>query len=131
MALNLVCFSCFLGLLGAAFAPAGGYGGYGLEPELYKPNITPKKLLSSTVGIQGLIFCTSGPKLIPLQGAQARITCLAVDESGYESAPFSILSYPTNAKGYFLATLSPSELQKCKEAERVQGLPSKICRGVV
>ena len=44
-------------------------------------------------------------------GALARITCLAVDMNGYESAPFSVLSHPTDAKGYFFATMSPSELE--------------------
>ncbi|GFS35634.1 hypothetical protein Acr_00g0041140 [Actinidia rufa] len=55
-----------------------------------------------------------------LAGALAKITCLAMDKNGYESAPFSVLSPPTDAKGYFLTTVSPSELEdawkltKCK-----------------
>jgi hypothetical protein len=44
-------------------------------------------------------------------GAVARITCQAVDEHGYNTVPFSILSCATDNKGYFFATLSPSELQ--------------------
>lgn len=44
-------------------------------------------------------------------GAVARITCVGEDENGYETAPFSILSGVTDAKGYFFATLSPSELE--------------------
>lgn len=54
-------------------------------------------------------------------GAVARITCLSVDQNGYESAPFSVLSCPSDAKGFFFATLSSSEikedawkLNKCK-----------------
>ncbi|GFZ13753.1 hypothetical protein Acr_23g0021380 [Actinidia rufa] len=86
-----------------------GYG-YAPKPELEKSK-TLAKLLPCTTDIQGLIYCKSGPKLIPLEGALARITCLAKDKNGYESAPFSVLSHPTDAKGYFLATLSPSELE--------------------
>lgn len=54
-----------------------------------------------------IMFCWVGL----IVGAVARITCLAEDEYGYETAPFSILSGATDAKGYFFATLSPSELQ--------------------
>lgn len=35
-----------------------------------------------------------------------------MDKKGYEKAPFSILSCPADAKGYFFATLSPSELEE-------------------
>ena len=34
-----------------------------------------------------------------------------MDKNGYESAPFSVLSPPTDAKGYFLTIVSPSELE--------------------
>lgn len=45
-------------------------------------------------------------------GAVARITCLAVDKkTGYELAPFSILSKETDEKGYFFATFSGSEIE--------------------
>ena len=54
-------------------------------------------------------------------GAVARITCLSVDQNGYESAPFSVLSCPSDAKGFFFATVSSSaikeeawKLKKCK-----------------
>ncbi|PSR94740.1 Proline-rich protein [Actinidia chinensis var. chinensis] len=90
---------------------------YAPKPELEKSK-TLAKLLPYTIGIQGLIYCKSGPKLIPLEGALARITCLAKDKNGYESAPFSVLSHSTDAKGYFLATVSPSELEDaCKLTE--------------
>ncbi|XP_057472737.1 proline-rich protein 3-like [Actinidia eriantha] len=93
-----------------------GYG-YAPKSELEKSK-TLAKLLLCTTGIQGLIYCKSGAKLIPLEGALARITCLAKDKNGYESAPFSVLSHPTDAKGYFLATVSPSELKDaCKLTE--------------
>ncbi|GLT53490.1 hypothetical protein SLA2020_267560 [Shorea laevis] len=39
-------------------------------------------------------------------GAIARVTCLATDDRGYETAPFSTLSDGCDANGYFFATLS-------------------------
>ncbi|KAJ9187812.1 hypothetical protein P3X46_003229 [Hevea brasiliensis] len=96
-------------------------GVYGANyPNLEKPNLEKDKLLSTLIGIQGLIYCKSGPELIPLAGAVARVTCLAVDDYGYETAPLSILSGATDAKGYFFATLSPSEVEderKIKECK--------------
>ncbi|CAL5423453.1 unnamed protein product [Camellia sinensis] len=86
-----------------------GYG-YASKRELEKP-MTQGKLLPCITGIQGLIYCKSGPKLIPLEGALARITCQAVNKNGYESAPFSVLSHPTNSEGYFSTTVSPYELE--------------------
>lgn len=56
-----------------AFASAT-YGGYGDgpkpdNPDLKKPFLDGKgKLLSSIVGIQGIVYCKSGPNLIPLKG---------------------------------------------------------------
>ncbi|WJX19900.1 hypothetical protein P8452_09526 [Trifolium repens] len=69
-----------------------------------------EKLLSNNIGIQGLVYCKSGSKLIPLEGAVTRITCEAVDEYGFETKPFTFLSDATDAKGYFLATLFQQEL---------------------
>lgn len=40
-----------------------------------------------------------------------RITCLGNDKYGYETAPFSKLSRPTDANGYFLAKLSSQLLR--------------------
>ncbi|KAK3005069.1 hypothetical protein RJ639_016375 [Escallonia herrerae] len=96
---------------------ADGYG-YGPKPKVEKPK-ADEKLLPLTTGIQGLIYCKSGPKLFPLAGAVARITCLSVDQDGYESAPFSILTHPADAKGYFFATLSsfPQLKNGCKLTE--------------
>ncbi|XVF20848.1 hypothetical protein REPUB_Repub12eG0038300 [Reevesia pubescens] len=50
------------------------------------------------IGIEGLILCQSGPKTFPIKGAVPRITCLAVDEHGYETPPFSILCKATDSK---------------------------------
>ncbi|KAJ6729425.1 POLLEN OLE E 1 ALLERGEN AND EXTENSIN FAMILY PROTEIN [Salix viminalis] len=108
-------FAFFMSLaLVAAFASATNHGGYGShsDPNLVKPNLNKEKTLSAMIGVQGLVYCRSGPKRFPLQGAVVRITCLASDGSGYEAAPFSFLSEATDAKGYFFATLSPYEMQE-------------------
>ena len=51
----------------------------------------------------------------------ARISCVAVDDKGYETAPFSILSNGCDGNGYFFATLSPYsslvENKKIKECK--------------
>ncbi|XP_022728386.1 proline-rich protein 1-like [Durio zibethinus] len=70
------------------------------------PDIYPPKPEVLPVGVEGLVLCKSGPKYYPIQGALARITCLAVDDNGYEK-PHSVCSGETDAKGYFFATLSP------------------------
>ncbi|XVF22163.1 hypothetical protein REPUB_Repub12eG0150000 [Reevesia pubescens] len=57
------------------------------------------------IGVQGLVLCKSGPKYYPIQGALARITCLAIDENGYEKT-YSVCSGETDEKGYFFAPLS-------------------------
>ncbi|KAL8259141.1 hypothetical protein R6Q59_027094 [Mikania micrantha] len=57
------------------------------------------------IAVQGLIYCKYGSKLLPLEGATARVTCLSVHKNGYESAPFSFSSCPADKKGYFLAKM--------------------------
>ncbi|KAK9282569.1 hypothetical protein L1049_005490 [Liquidambar formosana] len=122
-----------LSLLVIAAAGDGGYG-YGPKPKVDKPYSEGKeKLLPTIMGIQGLVYCKSGPKLIPLEGAVARITCLAVDENGYEKAPFSIMSEASDKKGYFFATWSPSDelednwkLAECKAF--LEDSPLETCK---
>ncbi|CAA7044241.1 unnamed protein product [Microthlaspi erraticum] len=77
--------------------------------------ITDRELLSSMIGVQGLIYCKQESKLTPLQGAVARVTCETSDEYGYEAEDVTVLSQATDAKGYFLATLSPSEVKDYKK----------------
>lgn len=38
------------------------------KPEYEKPELEKENLLSTIVGIQGLVYCKSGPKVIPLEG---------------------------------------------------------------
>ncbi|XP_017224226.1 protein SEED AND ROOT HAIR PROTECTIVE PROTEIN [Daucus carota subsp. sativus] len=71
-----------------------------------------EEILTKVIGIQGIIYCKTASQLVPIKDAIARITCLAVDKKGYETAPFSILSKPADAKGYYFAKLSPAELEK-------------------
>ncbi|KAL5791870.1 hypothetical protein ACOSP7_000464 [Xanthoceras sorbifolium] len=119
-------------LLLSVVVSASASGGYGSDhiPEKSEPK-EQEKLLSTTLGIQGIIYCKSGSKLIPLEGAVARVTCLANDDHGFERAPFSILSDATDDKGYFFATLSPREVQenwRLKECRAfLEVSPSETC----
>ncbi|KAG7970920.1 hypothetical protein I3843_07G110000 [Carya illinoinensis] len=82
------------------------------KPDYEKPNlegILNGLLPSGPIGIQGLVLCKSGSNYIPLKGAMVRITCLAVDENGHETAPFFIFSDECDAKGCFLTKISPSQ----------------------
>ncbi|KAK7277775.1 hypothetical protein RJT34_22792 [Clitoria ternatea] len=76
-----------------------------------------EKLVSTNIGIQGVVYCKFGSKLIPLEGALTRITCEAVDEYGFDTTPFSFLSKATDTKGYFLATLCPEEVVEKQEVK--------------
>ncbi|KAF5455298.1 hypothetical protein F2P56_024893 [Juglans regia] len=106
------------------------------KPDHYeKPNlegILNGLLPSGLIGIQGLVLCKSGSNYIPLKGAMVRITCLAVDENGYETAPFSIFSDECDAKGYFLTKISPAFLKdnwKIKECKAFQyHSPLETCK---
>ncbi|OMP06007.1 Pollen Ole e 1 allergen/extensin [Corchorus olitorius] len=113
--ISLILFSFMI-----AIASASDYG-YGAKPAApaYKPKSDVKEK-PLPIGVEGIILCRSGYKTFPIKGAIARITCLAVDENGYEAAPFSILSKETDSKGYYFATLFPNvlnnklKLSQCK-----------------
>ncbi|KAG6704003.1 hypothetical protein I3842_07G114600, partial [Carya illinoinensis] len=105
------------------------------KPDYEKPNlegILNGLLPSGLVGIQGFVLCKSGSNYIPLKGAMVRITCLAVDKNGHETAPFSIFSDECDAKGYFLTKISPSFLKdnwKIKECKAFQyHSPLETCK---
>ncbi|XP_044492759.1 protein SEED AND ROOT HAIR PROTECTIVE PROTEIN-like [Mangifera indica] len=107
-------------------------GGYGTAPATEKPEPAETENSSSTtIGVQGMIYCKSGSELIPLEGAVARITCLSVDKRGKERAPFSVLSDATDNNGYYLVTLSPSEIKhnwRLKECKAfLEMSPSETC----
>ncbi|KAK6120176.1 hypothetical protein DH2020_046082 [Rehmannia glutinosa] len=84
---------------------AGGYGsGYGgSDPKTETSKIIGKKFLPGIFSVQGIVYCKSASKVFPLKG---------IDKFGYETAPFSILSRPTDGNGYFLAKLSSQLLEE-------------------
>ncbi|KAH7517033.1 hypothetical protein FEM48_Zijuj09G0018900 [Ziziphus jujuba var. spinosa] len=75
------------------------------------PLLTNELLPTDQIAFQGFISCKLGIKDLPLKGALARITCLVEDKNGYERT-LSTLSCPTDATGFFFATLSASELEE-------------------
>ncbi|XP_042504762.1 protein SEED AND ROOT HAIR PROTECTIVE PROTEIN-like [Macadamia integrifolia] len=86
------------------------------------------------IGVQGVIYCKSGSEHIPIEGAKGRVTCLVVDENGYESA-ITVLSDKTDKNGYFIAKLYPSQheeleykgiLTRCKAY--LNSSPLRKCR---
>ncbi|KAF5820337.1 hypothetical protein HanXRQr2_Chr01g0001081 [Helianthus annuus] len=85
---------------------------YPKVPTTKKPLVPKVPEHPKNIAVQGLIYCKYGSKLLPIQGATARVTCLAVHKNGYESAPFSFSSCPADKKGYFLAKLPSSMLVK-------------------
>ncbi|GLT53487.1 hypothetical protein SLA2020_267550 [Shorea laevis] len=87
--------------------PEGNYKPLPQTPDFENSNPAGEDtLLPTIIGIQGTVLCKLASKYFALQGAIARITCVATDERGYETAPFSILSDGCDANGYFFATLS-------------------------
>ncbi|KAL8101017.1 hypothetical protein AgCh_033048 [Apium graveolens] len=101
----------------------------GLKP--MPQNHLTQKFLPGFVAVQGLVYCKSGSKLIPLKGAVARVTCLTTRPNGYESAPISISSSPADAKGYFLVMLSQlirngRRIKECKAF--LEKSPMETCK---
>ncbi|KAG2312054.1 hypothetical protein Bca52824_023611 [Brassica carinata] len=86
----------------------------------YGNEVNPETGKFIPVAVEGVIMCRSGDKSYPIQGATARIACVKTDAYGKEIVPISIMSSKTDAKGYFFATLFPSQLRagrtvtKCK-----------------
>ncbi|KAL1832963.1 hypothetical protein ACET3Z_002614 [Daucus carota] len=109
----------FVVLISTIAVSATGYEYNGVKPMPFPQNHFTQKFLPGFVAVQGLVYCKSGSKLIPLKGALARVTCLTTRPNGYEAAPVSISSSPTDAKGYFFITLSKlvkdgKRIKECK-----------------
>lgn len=68
MALNHFFFPASLLLLSLVVIAFASGDGYSTSHDLVKPNVEKEDLLSTIIGIQGLVYCKSGPKLIPLEG---------------------------------------------------------------
>ncbi|GMI98856.1 hypothetical protein HRI_003554900 [Hibiscus trionum] len=98
------------------------------QPDAYeKPDLYPTTPEVLPIGVEGLVLCKSGFKYYPIQGALARITCLVVDENGYEKT-HSVCSGETDAKGYFFARLSPLELSKLRDCKAfLESSPLETC----
>ncbi|XP_060182067.1 protein SEED AND ROOT HAIR PROTECTIVE PROTEIN-like [Lycium barbarum] len=120
MASSKFALCILLSLVAAAIASASsnygnGYGYGNNAPKTYKKVVPTKGLVLSAninIAVQGMIYCKSGSKLIPLKGAVARVTCLGVEKNGYETAPFSFSSYQSDSKGYYYAVFSLKELKE-------------------
>ncbi|CAK9310119.1 unnamed protein product [Citrullus colocynthis] len=106
----------FLSLLVIIGSASSDNNGGGSNYDLMTPKLgKEERLLSTMIGIEGIILYKFGSTIAPLQGGLARITCEAVDEYGYEAASYTFLSDSSDANGYFLATLSPSEVEDKRE----------------
>ncbi|CAN8248057.1 unnamed protein product [Cochlearia groenlandica] len=111
MAFSRLSFAASLVVFSSLIISSVAYYGNEADPETGK--LIP-------LAVEGVIMCKSGDKSYPIQGARARIGCVKVDQYGKEIAPISIMSGKTDAKGYFLATLYPTQLRlgkmvtKCK-----------------
>ncbi|CAN4091388.1 unnamed protein product [Withania somnifera] len=125
---DLPVFCILLSLIAATIASASsnygnGYYSYGNNaPKIYDKDVLTKGSLvpaANIIAVQGMIYCKSGSKLIPLKGAVARITCLGVEKNGYETAPFSFSSYQSDAKGYYYAVFSLKELREYDQSCRI------------
>ncbi|CAF2125617.1 hypothetical protein BRARA_C02814 [Brassica rapa] len=111
MAFSRLSFAASLVLFSSLIISSVAYYGDEANPENGK--LIP-------VAVEGVIMCKSGDKSYPIQGATARVTCVKTDVYGEEIVPVSMMSSKTDAKGYFFATLFPSQLRegrmvtKCK-----------------
>ncbi|ESQ37887.1 hypothetical protein EUTSA_v10029026mg [Eutrema salsugineum] len=111
MAFSRLSFAASLVVFSSLIISSVAYYGDEADPETGK--LIP-------VAVEGVIMCKSGDKSYPIQGATARISCVKTDVYGKEIVPISIMSSKTDSKGYFFATLFPSELRagkmvtKCK-----------------
>ena len=63
-------FAFFMSLSMVAAIASATYGGYGSHPNpnLVKPKLNKEKPLSTMIGVQGLVYCRSGPRRFPLEG---------------------------------------------------------------
>ena len=68
MALMNFFFATFMLLLSLSASALASDGEYNPHSNLQKQNLEKEKLLSTMIGIQGLVYCRSGSKLAPLEG---------------------------------------------------------------
>ncbi|XP_043695635.1 protein SEED AND ROOT HAIR PROTECTIVE PROTEIN-like [Telopea speciosissima] len=93
-----------------------------------------------SIGVQGVIYCKAGSKLVPLKGAVARITCKAFDKHGSVSGSYTMMS-DTDKSGYFLATMSVEDVKEVGNITECKGyldmssmescsVPSNVNKGI-
>ncbi|KAK9136798.1 hypothetical protein Sjap_007392 [Stephania japonica] len=100
------------------------------KPFEYAPgHVEESKQKCSNFAIQGIVYCRSGLELTRLEGAVTRVTCLHLHKDGYEMAPFSVLSKPTDSKGYFYVSVPQNEgISKISDCRVfLNSSPSEIC----
>ncbi|KAK9161629.1 hypothetical protein Syun_007970 [Stephania yunnanensis] len=100
------------------------------KPYEYAPgHVEEIKQQCTNVAIQGIVYCRSGSELTRLEGAVTRVTCLHLHKDGYELAPFSVLSNPTDNKGYFYITVPQNEgISKISDCRVfLNSSPSETC----
>ncbi|OVA02608.1 Pollen Ole e 1 allergen/extensin [Macleaya cordata] len=100
---------------------------HGYQPE--EPILEKEVLIPKSIGVQGLVYCQSGTERTPIEGAVARVTCLTVDQYGYQAAHLSFLCNPTDKNGYFFTPLDLSsvayKVTECKVF--LDSCPLKTC----
>lgn len=68
-----------LSALVASASPSDGYSSSYIPSNQSQPKQEQEKLLSTNVGIQGIIYCKTGSKLTPLEGNSIiKLSCLAL-----------------------------------------------------
>ncbi|XVF79368.1 hypothetical protein PTKIN_Ptkin14bG0216500 [Pterospermum kingtungense] len=81
-----------------------------------------------SIAVEGFVYCKTPSSHYAIPRALAKVTCKAVDEVGVEKT-VPICSVPTDAKGYFYATVSSAnkslKLKDCKAF--LESSPEKNC----
>ncbi|CAI0417040.1 unnamed protein product [Linum tenue] len=99
----------------------------------------PKPEEAFPAAVEGIVICKSSSGYVPIKGAVVTITCLKVNEEGYDDDKTP--SSPTNAKGYFFKTLPSNKDDKKNSWENCKafleqspmeecGVPSNVNRGI-
>ncbi|XVF79383.1 hypothetical protein PTKIN_Ptkin14bG0217800 [Pterospermum kingtungense] len=96
------------------------------KPDIYKPK--PEEEKPYSIAVEGFVYCKTPSTHYPIPRALAKVTCEAVDEVGVvKTVP--ICSIPTDAKGYFYATVSSvNESLKLKDCKAfLESSPENNC----
>ncbi|XVF79370.1 hypothetical protein PTKIN_Ptkin14bG0216700 [Pterospermum kingtungense] len=103
------------------------------KPDIYKPK--PEEEKPYSIAVEGFVYCKTPSSHYPIPRALAKVTCVAVDEVGVEKT-VPICSVPTDATGYFYATVTESlKLKDCKallesSPETNCNVPTDVNKGI-